>query len=49
MRVLIKITYCYIHTTINRESSRAKKILSARHMWLAGLQLDHAGVEDEDK
>jgi len=44
MLVLLKITYCDVHTTVNQywKSSRALNILSKGHMWPAGLQLYHA-------
>ena len=47
MRVLIKITYSYIHTTINSEKARGPSV-RAPHV-IRGPVLDHACVGDEVK
>jgi len=47
MRVLIKITYSYIHTTINSDKARGPSV-RAPHV-VRGPVLDHACVGDEVK
>jgi len=46
MLVLTKIIYCNTTNHQYWESSRALKLLSAGPMWPAGLQLDHAAIEE---